>query len=107
MGRRSKVAISISDDIKAQPRRPRKKREPRIIPFGLQQGYLVLVCSPRESLKRFGIVMEACKHDGGIIVRLSDDGAIAKYFCVRPELGDTIERLNGSKEDSLHSNKSI
>ena len=98
MGRRSKVATSISDDIKAQPRRPRKKREPRVIPFGLQQGYLVLVCSPRESMKRFGIVMEACKHDGGIIVRLSDDGAIAKYFCVRPELGDTIERLNNSND---------
>ena len=96
MGRRSKVATSISDDIKAQPRRPRRKREPRVIPFGLQQGYLVLVCSPRESMKRFGIVMEACKHDGGIIVRLSDDGAIAKYFCVRPELGDTIERLNSN-----------
>jgi hypothetical protein len=98
MGRRSKIATGISDDIKAEkPRRPRKKREPRIIPLGLKAGQLVLILVPREKLKRFGIVMEACKYnDGGITVRLSDDGAIAKYFCVRPELGDTIERLNSS-----------
>jgi hypothetical protein len=98
MGRRSKVATSIADDIKAEkPRRPRRKREPRIIPLGLKAGQLVIVLAPREKLKRFGIVVEACKYnDGGISVRLSDDGAIAKYFCVRPELGDTIERLNSN-----------
>lgn len=100
MGRRSKVAKSVENEIKAQPtRRPRKKREPRVIPFGLKTGQLVVVSSEREFKgKRFGIVSEACKYDGGVIVRLSDDGSIARYACVRPELGDTIERLNNSND---------
>jgi hypothetical protein len=87
------------EEVKEQPRRPRKKREIRIIPLGLQAGFVVLVSSPREGVKRFGIVMSACKYDGGIIVRLSDDGPVTKYFCVRPELGDTIVRLNNSIGD--------
>jgi translation elongation factor EF-1beta len=48
MGRRSKVAASISDEIKSQQRRPRKKREVREIPFGLQAGQLVVVSNDRD-----------------------------------------------------------
>lgn len=96
MGRRSTVAKSVENAVKEQPtRRPRKKREIRVIPFGLKAGQLVIVSASREFKgKKFGIVFEACKYDGGIITRLSDDGSIARYVCVRPELGDTIERLN-------------
>lgn len=97
MGRRSNAAKSVENEIKKQPRRPRKKREPRIVPFGLKAGYLVIIsCSREFKGRRFGIVSEACKYDGGVIVRLSDDGSIARYVCVRPELGDTIERLNSN-----------
>jgi hypothetical protein len=98
MGRRSNVAKSVENSIKEQPtRRPRKKREIRVIPLGLKAGQLVMVSASREFKgKKFGIVSEACKYDGGIITRLSDDGSIARYVCVRPELGDTIERLNNS-----------
>lgn len=97
MPRRSKLLQIAVDQIKAQPaRRPRKKREPRIIPFGLKAGQIILISAPRERIKKFGIVTEGCKYDGGVIVRLSDDGPVAKYFCVRPELGDTIERLNSN-----------
>jgi hypothetical protein len=40
-----------------------------------------------------GIVTDLCKYDGGLIVHLSDDGGVAKYVCIKPELGDKIERL--------------
>jgi hypothetical protein len=108
MGRRSNAAKSVENAIKEQPtRRPRKKREPRVVPFGLQAGQLVIVSATREFKgKKFGIVSEACKYDGGVMVRLSDDGSIARYVCVRPELGDTIERLN-SNNGTHQANKSV
>lgn len=65
--------------------------------MGLRAGQVVLVKAPREKIRRFGFVVEACRHDGGIVVRLSDDGPIARYFCVRPELGDSVEELNVSQ----------
>lgn len=101
MGRRSNAAKSVENAIKEQPRRPRKKREPRVIPYGFKSGQIVLVKSSRGEFagRRFGIVVEACKYDGGISVRLSDDGSIARYACVRPELGDTIERLTSDDGD--------
>lgn len=99
MGRRSNAAKSVETTIKAE-RRPRRKRVPRVIPFGLKAGQLVIVSNNRDFKgKRFGIVFEACKYDGGVTIRLSDDGSIAKYVCIRPELGDTIERLNNSDNE--------
>lgn len=104
MGRKSNAAKALETEIKKErrPRRPRIKKE---IPFGLRAGEIVLVVAPNHFKgKRFGIVIEACKHnDGGVNVRLSDDGHIARYYCVRPELGDTIERLpssDGTTEDN-------
>jgi len=105
MGRRSKGATDLIDELREQPvRRPRKKREIKVIPLGLKPGYIVLVRIPSEKLNRTGIVIGACRYDPGVIIRLSDDGPVAKYVCARPELGDTIERLtapnNGIKKET-------
>ena len=99
MARRSKVAAQWADQIKNQPKKPRRKREERVIPLGLQRGQLVqFVAAESGKETQYGWVIEACKYDGGINVRLSDDGYTARYVCVRPELGDTIERLSNSKD---------
>jgi len=98
VGRRSKVVSGFVNDIKEAPyRRPRKKREPKVFPDGLEQGTLVQVESVELKKPRLGYISDLCKFDGGLIVRLSDDGDIAKYVCIKPELGDKIVRLNSSK----------
>lgn len=99
MPRRSKVASQWQEQIKNAPKRPRKKREERVIPFGLQKGWLVRFTAEESGKEsHLGWVVEACKYDGGISVLLSNDGSISQYVCVRPELGDTIERLNNSPD---------
>jgi len=97
MGRRSKIASDLSKEIKETPRRPRKKREPKIFPEGLGPGTPVRVESVELKRPRLGLVVDLCKYDGGLIVHLSDDGALAKYVCIKPELGDKIVRLNSSQ----------
>lgn len=88
-------------EIKETPRRPRKKREPKIFPDGLTPGTLVKVTSAELKKPRLGYISDLCRHDGGLIVRLSDDGDIAKYVCIKPELGDTIERLNTPRDQKV------
>lgn len=99
MGRRSKVATNLISEIKETPRRPRRKREPKVFPDGLKPGTLVKVESVELKSPRLGIVTDLCKYDGGVIVHLSNDGGIAQYACIKPELGDKIVRLNSSKND--------
>jgi hypothetical protein len=96
MGRRSKVVSDFVDEIKEIPKRPRKKREPKVFPEGLSPGTLVKVESMELKRARLGYVSDLCKYDGGLIIRLSDDGDVAKYVCIKPELGDKIVRLNSS-----------
>jgi hypothetical protein len=98
--RRSKVVLGVINDIKEQPfRRPRRKREPKIFPDGFPPGTLVQVESNELKKPRLGYISDLCKFDGGLIVRLSDDGDIAKYVCIKPELGDKVVRLNSSPND--------
>jgi hypothetical protein len=95
MPRRSKTVSDFVDEIKEQPKRPRKKRELKVFPEGFKVGTLVQI-ETAEVKKRLGYVYDLCKYDGGLIIRLSDDGDITRYVCVQPELGDKIVRLNSS-----------
>lgn len=95
MSRRSKVVSDFVNEIKEQPKRPRKKREPKVFPEGFKVGTLVQI-ETAEVKRKLGYVYDLCKYDGGLVIRLSDDGNIAKYVCVQPELGDQIVRLNNS-----------
>ena len=107
MGRRSKIASDLSKEIKEVPKRPRKKREPKIFPDGLKPGTSVKVESMELKRPRLGIITDLCKYDGGLIVRLSDDGDVAKYVCIKPELGDKIVRLNSSKDETQNTGRRI
>lgn len=83
----------IVAEIKTAPKRTRKKREPKPIPLGFKPGDIVKVSSPNNFRGyKLGFVMEACKYDDGITVYLTNNNSVP-HVCIRPEVGDTIERI--------------
>lgn len=83
----------IVKEIKTQPRKPRKRREPKPIPFGFKAGDIVRVTSPGTFRGiKLGVVVEACKYDDGIIVWLTNNETVPKV-CIRIDTGDSIQSV--------------